>query len=102
MNARSTENIVAVYESVQEDSRQSISHRAQELGLSQTSTWRILRRDLGLHPYKIQLNQEIKVNDQRRLFDDWASKRLEEDPNFDWKNIFSDEAHFLMNGYVNK
>lgn len=103
-NARSAENIAAVRESVQENPRQSIPRRAQELGLSQTSTWRILRRDLGLHPYKIQLTQELKVNDhrQRRLFADWASERLEEDPNFGRKIIFSDEAHFWMNGYVNK
>jgi len=39
------------------------SRRSQELGLSATSTWRILRRDLGLHPYKIQLTQELKIND---------------------------------------
>ncbi|KAJ8938008.1 hypothetical protein NQ318_022941 [Aromia moschata] len=69
---------------------------AQELGLSQTSTWRILRWYLGLNPYKIQLTQELKVNDhkQRRLFTDWASERLEEDPNFGRKIIYSDEAHF--------
>ena len=60
-NARSAENIAAVRESIRENPRRSISHRSQELGLS-TSTWRILRRDLGLHPYKIQLTQELKVN----------------------------------------
>ncbi|EFN80658.1 hypothetical protein EAI_10412, partial [Harpegnathos saltator] len=101
---RSAENIAIVSESVQENPRQSILRRAQELGLSQTSTWRILRRDLGLYPYKIQLAQELNVNDhrQRRLFADWASEHLEEDPNFGRKIIFSDEAHFWMNGYVNK
>lgn len=103
-NARSVENIAAVSESVHENPRQSIPRRAQELGLSQTSTWRILRRDLGLYPYKIQLTQELKVNDhrQRRLFANWALDRLEEDPNFGRKIIFSDEAHFWLNGYVNK
>jgi len=62
-NARSVQNIAAVRESVRENPRRSISRRSQELGLSATSTWRILRRDLGLHPYKIQLIQELKVND---------------------------------------
>ena len=102
--ARSAENIAAVRDSVQENPRQSILRRSQELGLSQTSTWRILRQDLGLHPYKIQLTQELKVTDhrQRRLFADWATVRLAEDPNFGRKIIFSDEAHFWMNGYVNK
>ncbi|EFN81609.1 hypothetical protein EAI_12104, partial [Harpegnathos saltator] len=36
-NARSAENIAAVSESVQENPRQSIPRRAQELGLPQTS-----------------------------------------------------------------
>ena len=103
-NARLAENIAAVRESVQENPGQSISCRAQEHGLSQTSTWRILRPDLGLHPYKIQLTQKLKDNDQRqrRLFADRASERLEEGLNFGRKIIFSDEAHFWMNDYVNK
>ena len=59
-------------ENVRENPRRSISDRSQELGLSATSTWQILRWDLGLHPYKIQLIQEFKVNDhrQRRVFAD--------------------------------
>jgi hypothetical protein len=40
---------------VQQNSRQSIPGREQELGLSQTSIWRILSQELGLHPYKVQL-----------------------------------------------
>jgi len=64
-NARSAENIAAVYESVRENPKWSISRRSQELGLSATSIWQILHRDLDLHPYKIQLTQELKVNDHR-------------------------------------
>ena len=77
-NARSAENIAAIRESVQENPRQSIPRRTQELGLSQTTTWRILRRDLGLHPYKIQLTQELKVNDhiQQRVFTKLALEQL--------------------------
>jgi len=60
-NARPAENIAAVRESIQENPRQSISRCSQELGLSAISTWRILRRDLGLNSYKIQLTQELKV-----------------------------------------
>jgi len=71
-NARFAENIAAVHESVRENPRRSISRHSQELGLSATSIWQILRRDLGLHPYKIQLTQELKVNyhRQRRVFAD--------------------------------
>ncbi|CAG9818978.1 unnamed protein product [Phaedon cochleariae] len=93
-HARSADNIDAVRQSVQETPRQSISRRVQELGLPQTSTWRILRRDLDLYPYKIQLTQQLKVNDhrQRRLFAHWASKRLEEYSDFGQRIIpFLDE-----------
>ncbi|KAL4131724.1 hypothetical protein QTP88_008998 [Uroleucon formosanum] len=83
-NARSIENIAAVRDSVRENPRRSISCRLQELGLSTTSIWRILHRDLGLHPYEIQLTQTLKVNDhtQHRVFVDWVLRQLAVDPNF--------------------
>ncbi|CAF4520213.1 unnamed protein product, partial [Didymodactylos carnosus] len=92
-NARSEANIAAVNESVRENSNLSIPRRSQELGISQTSTWRILRKDL-----------ELKPNDHslRRRFADWASEQLEVDANLGKKIIFSDEAHFWLNGFVNK
>jgi len=64
-NAKSAENIAAVREK-RENPRRSISRRSQELGLPAISTWRILRRALGLHSYKVQLTQELKVNDHRQ------------------------------------
>ena len=87
-----------------EDPNLSVPRRAQELGLSQASTWRISHNDLGRFPYKIQLTQELKPNDhlQRRQFADWAREKLAIDPDFGKKIIFSDEAHFWLNGFVNK
>ncbi|XP_065084407.1 uncharacterized protein LOC135706689 [Ochlerotatus camptorhynchus] len=98
------QNASTVRKSEQENPRQSTPRRAQELGLSQASTWRILRRELGLHPYKIQLTQELKLNGhrQRRLFADWLLEQLETDADFARKIFLSDEAHFWMNGYANK
>lgn len=66
-NTRSTENIAAVAASVRDNSNVSVNRRSQELGLSRMTVWRILRIDLGLHPYKIVLArtlQELKPNDQ--------------------------------------
>lgn len=54
------ENIIAVGESVVENSRISIIRRSQQLGIAQTTTWRILTKELTLHAYKIQLTQESK------------------------------------------
>lgn len=103
-NARTQENIDAVAASVRDNPNLSIPRRSQQLNLSQTTTWRILRKDLGLHPYKIQLVQELKPLDhhKRRLFADFALEQLENDEHFYRKILFSDEAHFWLNGYVNK
>lgn len=103
-SARNEENIAAVRQSVAQNRNLSIPRRSQQLGISQTSLWRILRKDLGLRPYKIMLTQELKPMDhlQRRRFSDWALNKLETDPEFHHKIIFSDEAHFWLNGFVNK
>jgi len=103
-NARSAENIAAVQRSVEEDPNQSIPRRSQELGISSTSLWRILRKDLGLHPYKIVLTQELKPHDHqmRRKFSNWSNDQFEKDPNFHRKIILSDETYFRINGFVNK
>lgn len=103
-SARSVENIAAARASVQEDANVSLTRRSQQLGLSVTSLWRILRKDLGLHPYKIKLTQELKPFDhlKRRRFVNWAQEQIENDADFHRKIIFSDEAHFWLNGFVNK
>ncbi|KZC12688.1 hypothetical protein WN55_04156 [Dufourea novaeangliae] len=90
-NVRTEENIAAVNESVEEDRNLSIRRRSQELGLCPSTTWKILRKDLGLHDHHT-----------RRSFADWALGQLETDPLFYRKIVFSDEAHFWLNGFVNK
>lgn len=102
--ARSNENIVAVAESVREDRDQSIRRRSQALGISYGTLWRILKCDLGLKAYKIQLVQELKPGDLglRFNFGLWALQQLQVDPFFYRKIVFSDEAHFWLNGFVNK
>lgn len=101
---RSLENIAAVRESVAENPDTSIRHRGQELNITRPTLQRILTKDLYLHAYKIQLTQEIKPRDhaQRRGFVDWVLEHHEIDADFSKKIIFSDEAHFQLNGYVNK
>ena len=60
---RTPQTIAAVQESVEEDANVSVRHRAQQLHLCRSTLWTILQKDLGLHPYKIQLVQELKPND---------------------------------------
>lgn len=101
---RSTENIAAVAESVRESPLTSTRHRSQQLDIPRTSLLRILRKDLAMKPYKVQLVQKLKAIDHpsRLRFADWAQDRLAEDAEFYRKIIFSDEAHFHLGGYVNK
>ena len=53
-------NIAVVAESVREDRNQSIRRCSQVFGVSNGTLWRILKSDLGLKVYKIQLVQELK------------------------------------------
>ncbi|GFS66329.1 uncharacterized protein TNCV_3856301 [Trichonephila clavipes] len=59
-----------------------------------------LRKDLGLRAYKIQLVQELKP--ARRRFVEWAQNEIAVVPDFHKRILFSDEAHFWLNDYVNK
>ncbi|GFW08831.1 hypothetical protein TNCV_4300041 [Trichonephila clavipes] len=46
----------------------------------------------------------IHQNDHqaRRRFAEWAQNEIAVVPDFHKRNLFSDEAHFWLNGYVNK
>ncbi|GFX93649.1 hypothetical protein TNCV_1588261 [Trichonephila clavipes] len=46
----------------------------------------------------------IHQNDHqtRRRFDEWAQNEIAVVPDFHKRILFSDEAHFWLNGYVNK
>ncbi|GFY23060.1 DUF4817 domain-containing protein [Trichonephila clavipes] len=101
---RTEEDIATVERSIEEDPNESIRHRAQELDLCPSTLWKILRKDLDLRAYKIQLVQELKPNDhqERRGFVEWAQNEIAVVPDFHKRILFSDEAHFWFNGYVNK
>ena len=55
-------------ESVCEAPSTSIYSRSQQLNISETSLRRILHKDLGMTPYKIQLVQELKPIDHPMRF----------------------------------
>ena len=57
--ARSEEIIAAVSASNENEPNQSIPRRSHELDIVQTTLWRIMRKDLGLHTFKIKLTQEL-------------------------------------------
>ena len=101
ISARSVENIAAAEASVEESKNVfRVSRRSQALGISVTSLWQILQNNLGQHPYKIKLTQELKPLDHQkcRMFVNWAEQQLENDLDFYQK--ISDEAHFRLNGLL--
>ena len=61
---------------------------------------------LDPHPnlYKIQLTQQLKPGEhsQRRRYLQWVLEQEAVDGNFSNKIFFSDDAHFTIDGYVNK
>ena len=63
-----------------------------------------MRKDIGVKPFKIQLLQELKPKDlpQHRIFGEWALGKLAEDPLLRRIIVFSNEALFWLNGYLNK
>ena len=100
--ARSEEIIAAVSASIQNESNHSIPRRSQELGIAQRTLWRIMRKDLGLHAFKIKLTQELKSlgHLKRRNFYNWSLAKLEENEEFHRIIIFSVEAHFWLSGFA--
>ena len=78
------ENIAAVAESVCEMPSTSIYRHSQQLNISKTSLRRILHKDLGTMPYKIQLDQKLKPIDHPMhfRFARWACDLLTEDADF--------------------
>ena len=93
----------AVSESVAERPNTSIRKRCTQLTMSRSSLQRILKEDLRYHPYKIQLTQELQLTDYQKRFD-FSQKLLQlaDDENFITNLIMTDEAHFQLNGEVNK
>ena len=90
---RTEANIAAVSASVNHDHELSIRRRSQQLGLCYSTTWKILRQDLGVKPFKIQLVQELKP----RIEDEWALGKLDEEPPF-FLNYIQRRSSFGGNG----
>ena len=65
---RTPETIAAVAESVCEATSTSIHRRSQQLNISEIALRRILHKDLGMTPYKVQLFQELKPINHQMCF----------------------------------
>lgn len=101
---RSKENIRAVERSVTENPNVSYRRRSQQLKISGTSLRRILKDDLHMFPFKVQLTQRLLDTDNSRRVA-YANTVLEvskSEPDFWERFLMTDEAHFMLSGTVNK
>lgn len=89
---------------IEKSPQKSVRRAAQQLGMAKTTVHKIMRVDLKLFPYKIQTFQPISQDSKVKRFE-FANLILnmifhhEINISDIW---FSDEAHFYIDGYVNK
>ena len=63
----------------------------------------ILKLDLKLFPYGIQIKHQQTANDEKTRVDmcNWCNDKMEENQYWVDKVWFSDEAHSHLDGYIN-
>ena len=62
----------------------------------------ILKLDLKLFPYRIQIKHKLTANDEKTRVDmrNWFDDKMEENQDLD--GFFSDEAHLYLDGYLSQ
>jgi len=103
VSARTQRSIDAVRDSVGLSPKTSLRRRRRLLGISRESLRRVLKEDLHLYPYQIQIKQKVTKGDmeKRVTMCEWFCDTIEANPDFLDHLWFSDEAHFLLSGHVN-
>jgi len=103
-SVRTPDSIPRVLASVSRSPRRSARKHAQSSRMSDRSVWRILRSDLSLHPYKLQVVHALSNRDGeiRLQFCRQFGGILTENPDLPNKLLMSNEAHFNLRGTVNK
>ncbi|GBN00934.1 hypothetical protein AVEN_150868-1 [Araneus ventricosus] len=98
------ENVAKVSGIVHQNPRNTVRRIASETGLKRSSAQKILRNSLRMFPYKIQSHQAIPIKAVRQRFDFMNEIfTMIDNEGFDVGCIwFTDEAHFHLNGFVNK
>lgn len=97
---RTPENVAKVKRSVQQSPMRSARKHALVLGIARESVRRILHFDLKFHPYKMMVVQELLERDYENRKN--CSEKILEKVSKNSVLITSDEAHFHLNGFVNK
>lgn len=100
---RTVENIENIQACMNERPTTSLRRVSQEVGLSYGTCRTIVKKDLGLFPYKMQSYHEILPADfnRRVLYCQWFNEHIANNNDLLDLTFFSDEAWFHLSGYVN-
>ncbi|GFU64910.1 uncharacterized protein TNCV_785611 [Trichonephila clavipes] len=81
----------------------SVRRVAEALDLPRSTVQKIMRNIHRYYPYKLQFVQELLPHDfeTRHLFSLQFLAGLEVDPEWPWNILWTDEAHFHLDGSVN-
>lgn len=103
-SVRTNETIAAVAAAIQANPRVSTRRLSAQMGISRQSLQTIMHKDLNLFPYKIQMTNKLNAADLpiRLEFCQKFLQMVEDDENILNCIFMSDEAHFDLNGNVNK
>lgn len=104
VSATDEDSIKEVREFFEENERYSIRRAALEMGRKPTAVQKILRKKIKSYPYKLRILQRMDQFDFDRR-DQFAFRMLGwmSRGKLDQERIwFTDEAHFWLDGYVNK
>lgn len=102
-SATTPEHVSQVRSEVIRNPRKSIRKIAASTGIKKSTVHVILKKKLKFHPYKQQIVQSLNESDYP-LRESFARTMLERfrTPQTLGNILFSDEAHFHIDGYVNK
>lgn len=103
-SVRSEENISSLQTTFENSPKKSLRRTSSETGLSRSSIHNIVRKDLKLYPYKIQIMHSLSITDQVQRLDfcRWATDVADHYGDA-FRNVwFTDESHFLLSGHVCK
>lgn len=100
---RTEENVQRVQRHFEEDPHSSLRRASTTLQISRTSLQRILH-DVSWHPYKVHVVQELSDEDRADRLDFARDElqRIADNPQHMPFLAFSDEAHFHLDGGVNR
>jgi inhibitor of nuclear factor kappa-B kinase subunit alpha len=102
--SRSEENVSTLRVMLMNSPEKSVRRSSSETGIPRTCIHDILKKDLKLFPYKIQIMQKLSITDQVQRLDfcRWAADVADTYADA-FKDVwFTDESHFLLSGHVCK